>query len=230
MRLLAVDTSTEHCSAALLGVRDGVTLRCALAGRRHAELLLPMIDELLSAAGWPLADLDGLAFGRGPGGFTGLRLAAGVVQGLAFASGLRVAGVSSLAAVAFQVPGHAGQPVLVCNDARMGELYVGLYTVHEDRVVALDVERVVPPATILALAGQARHVAGNGLAAHPDLRSALVRAGLQIHDSLYPRADAVGALALREFAQGNVVMAGDVVPVYVRDDVVKARPAGTHVT
>jgi len=230
MRLLAVDTSTEYCSAALLGMRDGDALRCALAGRRHAELLLPMIDELLSAAGWPLADLDGLAFGRGPGGFTGLRLAAGVIQGLAFASGLRVAGVSSLAAVAVQVPAHAGQPVLVCNDARMGELYVGLYTVHEDRVVALDVERVVPPATVLALAGRARHAAGNGLAAHPDLRSALLRAGLQIHDSLYPRADAVGALALREFAQGNVVAAGDVVPVYVRDDVVKARPAGTPVT
>jgi len=97
MRLLAVDTSTEYCSAALIGARGNDALRCALAERSHADLLLPMIDELLSAAGWQIGDLDGLAFGRGPGGFTGLRLAAGVVQGLAFASGLRVAAVSSKA-------------------------------------------------------------------------------------------------------------------------------------
>jgi len=230
MRLLAVDTSTEYCSAALIGARGNDALRCALAERSHADLLLPMIDELLSAAGWQIGDLDGLAFGRGPGGFTGLRLAAGVVQGLAFASGLRVAAVSSLEAVAWRVPGHAGQPVLVCNDARMGELYVGLYTVHADHVAALDVERVVPPATVASLAGRARHVAGNGLAAQPELREALERAGLQIHDSLYPRADAVAALALRQFAAGNAVAAGDVAPVYVRDDVVKARPPGARVT
>jgi len=103
MRLLAVDTSTEYCSAALIGARGNDALRCALAERSHADLLLPMIDELLSAAGWQIGDLDGLAFGRGPGGFTGLRLAAGVVQGLAFASGLRVAAVSSLEAVAWLV-------------------------------------------------------------------------------------------------------------------------------
>jgi tRNA threonylcarbamoyladenosine biosynthesis protein TsaB len=230
MRLLAVDTSTEYCSAALLGASGGDALRCALAGRRHAELLLPMIDDLLSSAGWQIADLEGLAFGRGPGAFTGLRLAAGVVQGLAFASGLPVAGVSSLESVAFQVPGRAGQPVLVCNDARMGELYIGLYAVHADQVIALDAERVVPPATVAALAGRARHVAGNGLAGQPQLREALVDAGLQIHDSLHPRADAVAALALRQFAAGNVVRAWDVAPVYVRDDVVKARPAGTRVT
>src|SRR5687767_5857389 len=81
MRLLAVDTSTEHCSAALLSDEGTLTWRTEQAARSHAERLLPMIDELLAEAGWSLSTLDGLAFGRGPGAFTGLRLAAGVVQG-----------------------------------------------------------------------------------------------------------------------------------------------------
>jgi tRNA threonylcarbamoyladenosine biosynthesis protein TsaB len=230
MRLLAVDTSTEYCSAALAGAGATDTLRWRLADRSHAELLLPMIDELLTTAGWQVGDLDGLAFGRGPGGFTGLRLGAGVIQGLAFATGLRVAAVSSLEAVARQVPGESGGLVLVCNDARMGEVYVGLYAVSGDEVVAVEQERVVAPREVAALAVGARHAAGNGLGRYPELRSLLERAGLQIHDNLFPRADAVAALAIPMFAAGNTVGAGDVAPVYVRDEVVIARPARDRVT
>jgi tRNA threonylcarbamoyladenosine biosynthesis protein TsaB len=189
-----------------------------------------MIDELLAAAGWQIGDLEGLAFGRGPGGFTGLRLGAGVVQGLAFASGLRVAAVSSLESVARQVPGDSGARVLVCSDARMGEVYVGLYAVHPDDVVALEHERVVAPREAVLLAGRANHAAGNGLLRYPELRAALASAGLQIHDNLFPRADAVAALGLRQFAAGNTLGAQDVAPVYVRDDVVVARPARDRVT
>ncbi len=101
LRMLAIDTSTEACSAALLWSDGEVRLRFIVTERGHAELILPMIDELLAEAGCRLQDLDGLAFGRGPGGFTGLRIAAGVIQGLAYGAGLRVAPVSSLAAVAF---------------------------------------------------------------------------------------------------------------------------------
>jgi tRNA threonylcarbamoyladenosine biosynthesis protein TsaB len=205
MRLLAVDTSTEYCSAALLGMRDGDALRCALAGRRHAELLLPLIDELLSAAGWPLADLDGLAFGRGPGGFTGLRLAAGVIQGLAFASVCVSPGFPVLRPSLFRC---RGTPDSRCSSAttRAWASYTSVST-RCTRIASLPSTSSAscrPPRSWRSLAGRDT-LAGNGLAAHPDLRSALVRAGLQIHDSLYPRADAVGALALREFAQGNVV-------------------------
>ena len=101
LRMLAIDTSTEACSAALLWSDGEVRQRFVVTERGHADLILPMIDELLAEAGCKLKDLDGLAFGRGPGGFTGLRIAAGVIQGLAYGAGLRVAPVSSLAAVAF---------------------------------------------------------------------------------------------------------------------------------
>ena len=89
LKVLAIDTSTEACSAALLWHTGEVRLRCQLLERGHADLILPMIDELLGEAGCKLTDLDGLAFGRGPGGFTGLRIAAGVVQGLAYGRGSR---------------------------------------------------------------------------------------------------------------------------------------------
>ena len=101
LRMLAIDTSTEACSAALLWSDGEMRQRFVVTERGHADLILPMIDELLAEAGCKLKDLDGLAFGRGPGGFTGLRIAAGVIQGLAYGAGLRVAPVSSLAAVAF---------------------------------------------------------------------------------------------------------------------------------
>ncbi len=101
LRVLAIDTSTEACSAALLWSDGEVRQRFTVTERGHADLILPMIDDLLVEAGCKLADLDGLAFGRGPGGFTGLRIAAGVIQGLAFGAGLRVAPVSSLAAAGY---------------------------------------------------------------------------------------------------------------------------------
>ena len=110
LRMLAIDTSTEACSAALLWSDGEVRQRFAVTERGHADLILPMIDELLAEAGCKLKDLDGLAFGRGPGGFTGLRIAAGVIQGLAYGAGLRVAPVSSLAAVAFLATSPPSSP------------------------------------------------------------------------------------------------------------------------
>lgn len=117
LRVLAIDTSTEACSAALLWSDGEAKLRFELTDRSHADLILPMIDQLLAEAGCGLRDLDGLAFGRGPGGFTGLRIAAGVIQGLAYGAGLRVAPVSSLAAVAWLVQEPSPQP----SPAKAGE-------------------------------------------------------------------------------------------------------------
>jgi len=228
MRLLALDTSTEACSAALL-IDGATTLRFEITERSHAELILPMVDSLLLEAGLELHDLDGLAFGRGPGGFTGLRIATGVIQGLAFGANLPVAPVSSLAAVAEQVPASEGEAVLVCNDARMGEVYWAAFRSDgSGGVEALTAESVSPPDRVPFDVAALRHAAGNGIARHPALRQRLESAALQVHDGLYPRADAIARLGARELAAGRSVAADMALPVYVRDNV--ARPSGDAVT
>jgi tRNA threonylcarbamoyladenosine biosynthesis protein TsaB len=228
MRLLALDTSTEACSAALM-LGDEVRLRFELTERGHAELILPMIDALLAEAGIGLSSLDGLAFGRGPGGFTGLRIAAGVAQGLAFGAGLPVAPVSSLAAVAEQVQADEGERILVCNDARMGELYWAAFErIVNGGIGPASPECVAPPARVAEGIEGLRHAAGNGLVRYPELRARLESAGLRVHDELYPRADAIARLGAVELAAGRGVDASLALPIYVRDDV--AKPASRAVT
>ena len=218
MKLLALDASTECCSAALLAGGE-LHLRETITERGHAELILPFIDHLLTGAGLAPRDLDCIAFGRGPGAFTGLRIAAGVAQGLAYAADLPVIGVSSLAAVAERVPAEPGEPILICNDARMGELYWGCYARTADgSLVVLGAEHVGPPGSILA-AAHAVHAAGNGLARHDDLRNSLEARGMLLHAGLYPRADAVARLGAVGFAAGLAVPAEVALPVYVRDEV-----------
>jgi tRNA threonylcarbamoyladenosine biosynthesis protein TsaB len=227
MRLLAIDTSTEACSVALL-LDDVLRLRFELTERSHADLVLPMVDELLAEAGVGLADLDGLAFGRGPGAFTGLRIATGVVQGLALGAELPVAAISSLAAVAEQVPATAGETILVCNDARMGEVYWGVYQRKGAAIVGLVPESVSVPDRVGEGVTQVRHAAGNAFSRHPALATRLLAEGLQLHEGIYPRADAVARLGALELAAGRGVPAETALPVYIRDDV--ARPSARIVT
>jgi tRNA threonylcarbamoyladenosine biosynthesis protein TsaB len=243
LRVLAIDTSTEACSAALLWSDGEVRQRFVVTERGHADLILPMIDELLAEAGCRLKDLDGLAFGRGPGGFTGLRIAAGVIQGLAYGAGLRVAPVSSLAAVAFLVspssssfpscPSHPSSPspgVLVCNDARMNEVYWGCYRFDPDAPcvpIVLAAEAVGPEDSVLP-APTVTRFAGNGIARYPALQARLEAAGLSYRTGVYPRADAIARIGERMLQQGDGVDAAEALPVYIRDDV--ARPARPAVT
>jgi len=227
MRLLALDTSTEACSVALL--LDGVlNLRFEITERSHADLVLPMVDDLLAEAGVGLADLDGLAFGRGPGAFTGLRIATGVVQGLALGAELPVAAVSSLAAVAEQLPVAAGDRILVCNDARMGEVYWGVFQRNAGVIASLTPESVSVPDRVGEGAPQVRHAVGNALSRYPALASRLLASGLQLHEGIYPRADAVARLGAVELAAGRGMPAEMALPVYIRDDV--ARPSARTVT
>ncbi len=228
MRILALDTATEGCSAALLlnGTLIGRELEL---GRGHAEQILPMIDELLAETGITLADLDAIAFGRGPGGFTGVRLAASVTQGLAFGAGLPVVPISDLQAVAQRVLGGDGTAVrvVVCNDARMQEVYWGCF----DRgpaglAVAIGDEKVGKPETVALPAGWSSPVegAGRGFAAYPELRSSRMGEQLAaVHDRLLPRAHEIALLAAPVLAAGGAVRPEEAIPVYLRDDV--ARPA-----
>lgn len=226
MRILALDTSTECCSVSLLD-GNALLMRQEILERGHAERVLPMVDELLGEAGLALGDLDGIAFGRGPGAFTGLRIAAGVTQGLAFGADLPVAPVSSLAAVAAQVPAAAGETVLACNDARMGEVYWAVFGIAPDGgVEALSAECVSAPGAVGREAPPATHAAGNAIGACPGLAERLSAEGVRVHHGVYPRADAVARLGAAVLAAGHGVPAEQALPVYVRDDVARPPAAG----
>lgn len=231
MRILALDTATENCSAALLS--DGrLAVRERLAGRTHAAAILTMIDEVLVEAGATLASVDAIAFGRGPGSFTGVRLAASVTQGLAYGAGAPVVPVSDLQALAYRAfEAHAGaQRALVCNDARMREVYWACFSrsardpampVAGERVS--DPDEVVLPADWTADAGLIG--AGTGFAAYPQLVGLVPRGAAAIL-ALYPRAAEIALLAATEVAAGRVFDPGMALPVYLRDDVVQAPAAG----
>ncbi|HXY96454.1 MAG TPA: tRNA (adenosine(37)-N6)-threonylcarbamoyltransferase complex dimerization subunit type 1 TsaB [Steroidobacteraceae bacterium] len=227
MKILALDTATENCSAALL--LDGqLTARERLLERGHAENILAMIDEVLAAAGASLAGVTAIAFGRGPGSFTGVRLAASVTQGLAHGGGVPVVPVSDLAAVAQRVLADdaAAQRVLVCNDARMREVYWGCFARSAaDLAAPVGEERVGDPGEVTLPAGWSAgpdlRGAGSGFLAYPQLRSALsgVLAGIR---DLRPRAAEIAQLAVPEVIAGRLFSPEDALPVYLRDDVVQA--------
>lgn len=222
MKILALDTATEACSVAL-AVGDQVTDHYVELERGHAELLLPMVDELLAKAGVTLSALDAIAFGRGPGGFTGVRLAASVAQGLAFGAGVGVVPVSDLAAVAQQAAGLQPQArrVLAINDARMREVYWAQFTV-EGAVSLLESEHVSAAAeVVLPEESDGTWVAaGRGLAVYPELADRCRARGGVVLDRLLPRAREVLELARHAVAAGQVLPPEAALPVYVRDRVV----------
>ena len=216
MKLLALDTSTEYCSVALW--RDGdVDERDAHAGQRHSELLLPMVDGLLSRHGLGVGDLDGIAYGQGPGSFTGLRIACGVTQGLAFGAGLPVVGVSTLLALA-QAAG-AGRAVC-CLDARMGGIYHAAYDDTAGRWNAVRAPVLCAPAEAPPLPAGAWTGCGSGFAAHEAALKQRYGGQLSaIMPRLFPHARDIVRLAVHEFEQGRAVPAGQAAPVYLRDKV-----------
>jgi tRNA threonylcarbamoyladenosine biosynthesis protein TsaB len=220
MKILALDTATEGCSVSL-GIDDRQIDRYVELERGHAEQLLPMIDAVLSEGGVTLADLDAIAFGRGPGGFTGVRLAASVAQGLAFGAGIGVVPISDLAAVAQQVCQEEPtvRRVLVVNDARMREVYWAPFE-YSDSLAPTGVERVSAAIDVMLPAGEgAWAVAGRGLRAWPDLAERCRIAGATLYPDLLPRASEILALARPAVAGGRILDPAEALPVYVRDNV-----------
>ncbi len=227
-RILALDTATEACSAAVLSP-EGTASRYLELDRGHSQHILGMVDAVLGEAGLTLADLDAVAFGRGPGAFTGARLAASVAQGLAFGASLRVVPISDLRALAQRALDSAldAQSVLVCADARMQEVYWACYR-RDPRGLAEPHEageRVGAPETVNVPEGLMGpiHGVGRGFLAYPRLAATLQNQLAAVQGDLLPRADEIARLAAVELAAGRSVPAEEAVPVYLRNDV--ARPA-----
>lgn len=227
MKILAFDTATEACSAALL--LDGeVRERFEVAPRAHARLLLPMLDDLLAEAGMKPAQLDAIAFGRGPGSFTGLRIAASVAQGIAFAADLPVLPVSTLAALARDaLQRSAATHILAAIDARMEEVYWAAYARDaQDEPLLIGAEQVAPAAAIAVPAGRDWFGIGTGWAAYGDALRAHFPTGLiAIDAAALPRAGHIAHLAALDFGAGRSVSAEQAVPVYLRNQVAQ-RPGG----
>jgi tRNA threonylcarbamoyladenosine biosynthesis protein TsaB len=227
VKILALDTATENCSAALW-IDGNLVQRELEAERGHAELILGMIDELLRESATQLAELDAIAFGRGPGSFTGVRLAASVTQGLAFGAGVPIVPISDLRAVAQRAAGDdvASQRVLVCNDARMQEVYWACFERSPDGLMLpFGVERVNKPSDVQLpdeWATRAINGAGRGFAAYTVLRMNLSDRLNRIDDAVLPGAREIAILAVADVRAGRVHPPEAAVPVYIRNDV--ARP------
>jgi tRNA threonylcarbamoyladenosine biosynthesis protein TsaB len=216
LKILALETSTELCSATLW-VDGEVDAREALAGQRHSELLLPMIDALLVNHGFKAADLDCIAFGAGPGSFTGLRIACGVAQGMAFGISVPVVGVSTLLALA--AASRAGRAVC-CLDARMGEVYHAAYEKRAGAWHAVHEPGLYKPDATPDLPGGAWTGCGSGFAAYrAALESRYAGKLARVIDNLTPHAREIAALAAAEFGRGGAVSAELAAPLYVRNKV-----------
>ena len=209
MKFAAFETATEWCSVAVWidGEIAGAEER---AGNAHSERVLPMLGRLLAAAGISIAQLDGVAFGAGPGSFTGLRIACGVAQGLAFARGLQVVGIPTLEAMAEE---SGAARVVACLDARMHEVYYSAIEKDGLRWRETVPAQCVAPSVLRLPPGEGWVGCGNGFAAYGTLGMNNVIPGI------HPSAVAVARLAAPRFAAGEGIDAALAAPLYVRDKV-----------
>jgi tRNA threonylcarbamoyladenosine biosynthesis protein TsaB len=226
MRILALDTATQACSTTLL--TDGVEISREIeTDRAHAQLILSMIDAVLMQGQTSLKALDALAFGRGPGAFTGVRLAASVAQGLAFGAGLRVVPISDLSAVAQRALDLDSRidHLLVCNDARMQEVYWACFDRDSSGLASLTGSEHVSGVGGIALPGSwsgGLGGAGRGFRVYPEIGAGVAAKLAHIHDDLLPRAAEIARLAVAQLAAGCSYPAEEAIPVYLRDDVTRA--------
>lgn len=216
MKILALDTSTQYCSAALW--LDGeVRESGCYAEQRHSQLMLPMIDALLAQSGIKLAEFDAIAFGEGPGSFTGLRIACGVAQGLALGVGLPVIGIGTLLAMA-----QASRAIhaLCCLDARMGEVYAAAYRRVQQGWETVFEPGLYSPATLPRLPAGDWVGCGPGFAAYADALSEIYQTRIvDIESDLLPHAREIATLAVAELARGGAKPPEEALPLYIRDKV-----------
>jgi tRNA threonylcarbamoyladenosine biosynthesis protein TsaB len=217
MKLLVVDTAFEQCTVGL-ALGDEVLERSELSPRGHAHLLLPWVQQLLDAAGLQLAQLDAIAFGRGPGSFTSLRIGIGVVQGLAWGGGLGVVPVSSLQAIAQSAQSSAAsRPVLVAMDARMGEVYAGRFTFDQGIARVAAAERVCGPQPAAGLFRAGDALVGTGFERFTPLQE-LAGPGVRLSVG-HACAGALAQLAAHWLDSHDALPPEQAQPVYLRDQV-----------
>jgi len=225
MKLLALDTATEACSAALY-IDGDIQQLYQLAPREHTQLILGMAEQLLMQAGVNINQLDALAFGRGPGSFTGVRIATGVVQGMAFGADLPVVPVSTLASIARSVCREQGATrILAAIDARMGGVYWGEYVQDGEQMVLQGKEMVTTPDQVPQPEGQWVG-AGSGWNGHQEALQQ--RLGDQVgvrYPDVFPESRSIAELAVIDYHNGLAVAAAQAVPVYLRDEVAKKAKA-----
>ncbi len=217
MILLALETATEACSAAL-AIDGDIRERFEVAPRGHSELILPMVDELMAEADISIEQVDAIAFGRGPGAFTGLRIAVGVTQGIAFGAGLPVVPVSTLAALA---QGSESNSVLAAIDARMDEVYWGAYQRNAAGLMTLcGEEAVIPPGQIPLPEDDGWNGVGTGWGSYSSILAEHCGDKLSgWNGESLPHAADVARLGIAGYNAGEAVKAELAMPVYLRNQV-----------
>ncbi len=219
--ILALDTSTDACSAALL--LDGKLIqRFKVEPRRHTHLLLPMVEELLAEADIALGALDAIAFGRGPGSFAGIRIATGAAQGLALAADLPVVPVSTLEAIASAANEEDGEYLLTALDARMDEVYWCAWQRTGGGLERLVDEQVCAPSAVRlpeSIKADAFTALGSGWCYREQVDPVLRQRIKRYRTDIYPQAEAMAHLAAAAVARGEIMAPDEARPVYLRDQV-----------
>jgi tRNA threonylcarbamoyladenosine biosynthesis protein TsaB len=222
MKILALDASTPFCSVALM-IDDTMTHLSQHAPRKHAQLILPMIDQILSTSGLSLSNLDALAFGAGPGSFTGVRITAGVIQGLSYATDLPVIPISTLAALAQNAYRTlSAEHMLSSLDARMNQVYWGVYKIDEQQIAQpLVKDCVADPKQVLIPTSNHWIGVGSGWEQYDKIFRHLLKDRLQnVYPQLFPDAQDIAYLARFKFQNGEYVFAENALPIYLREKVV----------
>jgi len=224
LKILALDTSTEACSAALL-IDKKIDVRFEIAPQQHSQLILPMCEDLLRNANITVKDLSAIAFARGPGSFTGLRIAAGVTQGIAFGADLPVIGISTLEALAYEaLSKHPKSTIISAIDARMREVYWAEYSLNNSNsIIATNSERVGKPDTVFSTSLSEVVAIGSGWKVYEKELSPLIQEKniSFIYSESLPSAEQIAQLAVKKWLNKDLLSAEQALPVYLRNDVAK---------